>query len=70
VTLEIDGVRRTFRFDQLGPGRVQVEFGRLDEIDEVDGAGDPAWGYDAEDSWQGEDTADGSGPDEEEPDGH
>jgi ribosome maturation factor RimP len=58
VTLEIDGARRTFSLGELGPGRVQVEFGRLDEID------------DADDSWQGEDIADGSGPDEEEPDGH
>ncbi|HYK34300.1 MAG TPA: ribosome maturation factor RimP [Streptosporangiaceae bacterium] len=58
VTLEVDGERRTFDLGELGPGRVQVEFGRLDEID------------DADDSWQGEDIADGSGPDEEEPDGH
>jgi ribosome maturation factor RimP len=72
VTLEIDGARRTFSLGELGPGRVQVEFGRLDEID------------DADDSWQGEDTADGSGPEagldsegsspatasKEEPDGH
>jgi ribosome maturation factor RimP len=49
VTLEIDGARRTFSLGELGPGRVQVEFGRLDEIDDVDS---------------------GSGPDEEEPDGH
>lgn len=71
VTLEIDGARRNFSLAELGPGRVQVEFGRLDEID------------DADDSWQGEDSADGSGPDtaggsggsplrasKEEPDGH
>jgi ribosome maturation factor RimP len=58
VTLDIDGARRTFSLGELGPGRVQVEFGRLDEID------------DADDSWQGEDIADGSGPDEEDPDGH
>jgi ribosome maturation factor RimP len=58
VTLEVDGEQRTFDLGELGPGRVQVEFGRLDEID------------DADDSWQGEDIADGSGPDEEEPDGH
>ncbi|MGE5137220.1 MAG: ribosome maturation factor RimP [Gemmatimonadota bacterium] len=28
VTLEIDGTRREFGYDDLGPGRVQVEFGR------------------------------------------
>ncbi len=31
VTLEIDGTRRTFGYADLGPGRVQVEFGRLGE---------------------------------------
>ncbi len=53
VTFDLDDERRTYKFEELGLGRVQVEFGRLPEID------------DAEDSWQGEDTAD-----EEEPDGH
>ena len=68
VTLEVDGARCSYGFGELGPGRVQVEFGRLDEIDNVDGGPD---GYcDADDSWQGEDTAEGSGPDEEELDGH
>ncbi len=70
VALEIDGERRVFTFGELGPGRVQVEFGRLDEIDDVDGADDLDGFSDAEDSWQGEDIAAGSGPDEEEPDGH
>lgn len=70
VTLEIDGARRTFRFGELGPGRVQVEFGRLDEIDDVDGEDPDARLDDADDSWQGEDIADGGGPDEEGPDGH
>ncbi|HWF82991.1 MAG TPA: ribosome maturation factor RimP [Streptosporangiaceae bacterium] len=36
VTLEIDGARRTFSLGEFGPGRVQVEFGRLDEIDDAD----------------------------------
>lgn len=47
VTLEIDGERRAFSLGDLGPGRVQVEFGRLDEID------------DADDSWPGEEEPDG-----------
>ncbi len=47
VTLEIDGARRAFRLGELGPGRVQVEFGRLDEI------------ADADDAWQGEEEPDG-----------
>jgi ribosome maturation factor RimP len=33
VTLEIDGVARTIGYERLGPGRVQVEFGRLAEAD-------------------------------------
>src|ERR1700722_17201179 len=37
VTLDVDGARHSFGFGELGPGRVQVEFGRLDEIDDVDG---------------------------------
>ncbi len=57
VTLEIDGARRTFSLGELGPGRVQVEFGRLDEIDEIDEAN----------SGSGPETA---GASEEEPDGH
>jgi ribosome maturation factor RimP len=65
VTLEVDGTRRSFGFGDLGPGRVQVEFGRLDEVD-----GGPDGYDDADDSRQGEDTAEGSGPDEEELDGH
>jgi ribosome maturation factor RimP len=32
VTFETDGARRTFSLAELGPGRVQAEFGRLDEI--------------------------------------
>jgi ribosome maturation factor RimP len=30
VTLEVDGRYREFSYSQLGPGRVQVEFGKLD----------------------------------------
>jgi ribosome maturation factor RimP len=61
VTLEIDGAQRTVRYSQLGPGRVQVEFGRLpdeDDLDEAPGVGDPS---------DGEPTG---GPDEEGPDGY
>jgi ribosome maturation factor RimP len=28
VTLDVDGTERSFRYDELGPGRVQVEFDR------------------------------------------
>jgi ribosome maturation factor RimP len=34
VTLEHDGEARTFSYADLGPGRVQVEFGRFDEVEE------------------------------------
>ena len=43
VTLEVDGARRVLSYAELGPGRVQIEFGRLSDdgdIDEADGAGD------------------------------
>jgi ribosome maturation factor RimP len=62
VTLELDGARRTFRHAELGPGRVQIEFGRLDEADDADERDDvgetadvgPAVGLaDAEDGYSG-----------------
>lgn len=34
VTLEHDGEARAFSFADLGPGRVQVEFGHFDEVEE------------------------------------
>jgi ribosome maturation factor RimP len=37
VTLEIDGAQRTVRYSELGPGRVQVEFGRLPDEEGPDG---------------------------------
>jgi ribosome maturation factor RimP len=39
VTLDIDGARRTVRYDDLGPGRVQIEFGRLSDEEEPDEEG-------------------------------
>ncbi len=36
VTIEDDNGRRELPFDQLGPGRVQVEFSRLAELDDDD----------------------------------
>ncbi len=38
IVLEIDGERHGWRYPELGPGRVQIEFGRLDELgeDELD----------------------------------
>jgi len=41
VTLEVDGDRAEFDYDELGPGRVQVEFGRVAE-DSVDDSGSQA----------------------------
>lgn len=72
VTLEIDGVQRVVSYGELGPGRVQIEFGRLSDdgdIDEADGAGD------AGNSGAGGPRAvpgdpPGPAPDEEGPDGH
>jgi ribosome maturation factor RimP len=36
VTLDVDGVTREFGYADLGPGRVQVEFSRLDELPDED----------------------------------
>ena len=33
VVLEVDGVPRSLAFAELGPGRVQIEFKRIDEAD-------------------------------------
>ena len=32
MTLEHDGVAREFSYAELGPGRVQVEFGHFDDL--------------------------------------
>jgi ribosome maturation factor RimP len=33
VVLDVDGTPRALRFAELGPGRVQIEFKRMDEVD-------------------------------------
>jgi ribosome maturation factor RimP len=33
IVLDVDGVPRSLTFAELGPGRVQIEFKRLDEAD-------------------------------------
>jgi len=81
VALEVDGVTRTFGYAELGPGRVQVEFGRLDEAEDT-GDVDPAAGDDpgqpddrrvsdqTDTHFTCADSAAGEGADEEEPRGH
>lgn len=49
VTLEIDGTRRTYGYSELGPGRVQVEFGRLEGIDDSGDVDSVGAGADEED---------------------
>jgi ribosome maturation factor RimP len=39
VTLEIGGAQRTVSYGELGPGRVQVEFGRLSDEEDPDEEG-------------------------------
>lgn len=63
VLLETDGERRTLSYQEIGPGRVQVEFGRLADEGEDDGE------LDGPGSLDGLDES-ASGPDEEGPDGH
>jgi ribosome maturation factor RimP len=72
VTLEINGSQRVLSYAELGPGRVQIEFGRLSDgdTDGADGAGDLG-----ESGARGPRGAPGSlptgtAPDEEGPDGH
>src|SRR5215472_8169131 len=62
VTLEIDGTQRTVSYSELGPGRVQVEFGKLADEDDLDEAQDAG---DLSDS-----GGSAGGPDEEGPDGY
>jgi ribosome maturation factor RimP len=33
IVLDVDGTPRALRFDELGPGKVQIEFKRMDEAD-------------------------------------
>jgi ribosome maturation factor RimP len=33
IVLDVDGTPRSLRFDELGPGRVQIEFKRMDEAE-------------------------------------
>ena len=58
-----DGARRTVGYGALGPGRVQVEFGRLADEDEPDDELAGSASFDGFDESAG-------GPDEEGPDGH
>jgi ribosome maturation factor RimP len=72
VTLEMEGIRRTFGHAELGPGRVQVEFGRLTEAGDAD-IDDQAWPGEAKENdnyLEDADSAAGGGADEEEPRGH
>jgi ribosome maturation factor RimP len=62
VLLDIDGTRRTVGYRELGPGRVEVEFGHLDDVQDVDEVSGHRELGDFEQSWDG--------PDEEGPDGH
>ena len=71
VTLEIDGVSRFFDYADLGPGRVQVEFTRLDEADGEAGEGDLGDASDPGDYDDDDDRDDvGDSADEEDPDGY
>jgi ribosome maturation factor RimP len=36
VTLDVDGARQTHPYDDLGPGRVQVELKRLADLPDAD----------------------------------
>jgi ribosome maturation factor RimP len=36
IVLEVDGDTRELPYDRVGPGRVQIEFTRIDEVDDID----------------------------------
>ena len=40
VTLDLDGTLREFAYNELGPGAVQVEFGRIPDSDDTGGPDD------------------------------
>lgn len=61
VVLETEAGRAEHSYAELGPGRVQVEFSRLDEIDEAD-----EFGSDDEAGGAGEDTDDDDDVEDEE----
>jgi ribosome maturation factor RimP len=72
VTLEIDGSKRVLSYAELGPGRVQIEFGRLSDgdTDEADGAGDLGDSGAGGPGGAPGNRRPGPAPDEEGPDGH
>jgi ribosome maturation factor RimP len=63
VTLDVDGVRHSFTYGVLGPGAVQVEFGRLPEIDDE---GDLPADDELDDELDDDDDFADDGPDEPE----
>ncbi|PZG01680.1 ribosome maturation factor RimP [Micromonospora deserti] len=54
VVLETDAGRAEWTYAELGPGRVQVEFHRLDEVGETDEFGDTDDDFDDEDDVEDE----------------
>jgi ribosome maturation factor RimP len=54
VTLDTDGVRRDLGYGSLGPGTVQVEFGPLPDVDELDELADDESGELDEDEFDDE----------------
>ncbi|HET6480698.1 MAG TPA: ribosome maturation factor RimP [Actinoplanes sp.] len=54
IVLDVDGRPRELRYDELGPGKVQIEFKRLDEADFGDENDDDQNDEDDEDDHEGE----------------
>jgi len=49
IVLDVDGKSRALRFDELGPGKVQIEFKRLDDAEFGDEEDDAEEDDDADD---------------------
>ncbi len=62
VTLDVDGSKRELGYGALGPGAIQVEFGRLPDADEFAADDDPAGERDADELY-GDDELDEFGDD-------
>jgi ribosome maturation factor RimP len=56
VVLDVDGEPRELTYGELGPGKVQIEFKRMNEVEFDDDPGDADDDDEEEDEGEGEDT--------------
>ena len=56
ILLDVDGEPRELTYGELGPGKVQIEFKRMNEVEFDDDPGDADDDDEEEDEGEGEDT--------------